>query len=244
MEGEYGIKREEGQESGISEEKLKERLDISKEDAEKMAIEKVERLGWDMEVYGWDYAMFYHGENGVTEDNVLDTGYIFQFVRMVDEVPITYTSSYGGALEDMDSTLSPWSYERCNVIVGEDGIQKVEIFNPYHVGDIQTEHVKLMDFDSIVKIYEQMMEVSNANVKEQQEKRTYHIRKIALGYSRIYNPNADNDTGLLVPVWDFFGGFDFEAEGYSGKNSGEFSTQSQMTINAIDGTVIDREMGY
>lgn len=89
-----------------------------------------------------------------------------------------------------------------------------------------------------------MMEVSNANVKEQQEKRTYHIRKIALGYSRIYNPNADNDTGLLVPVWDFFGGFDFEAEGYSGKNSGEFSTQSQMTINAIDGTVIDREMGY
>ena len=244
MEGEYGIKREEGQESGISEEKLKERLDISKEDAEKMAIEKVERGGVDMEVYGWDYAMFYHGENGVTEDNVLDTGYIFQFVRMVDEVPITYTSSYGGALEDMDSTLSPWSYERCNVIVGEDGIQKVEIFNPYHVGDIQTEHVKLMDFDSIVKIYEQMMEVSNANVKEQQEKRTYHIRKIALGYSRIYNPNADNDTGLLVPVWDFFGGFDFEAEGYSGKNSGEFSTQSQMTINAIDGTVIDREMGY
>ncbi len=244
MEGEYGIKREESQESGISEEQFKNFLDISQEDAEKIAKEKVEKLGWNMDVHDWDYAIFYHGENGITKDNVLDTGYLYHFVRMVDQAPITYTASYGGGLEDMDSTLSPWSYERCDVIVGGDGVQKVEIFNPYHVGEIQTEHVKLMDFESIVKIYEQMMEVSNANVSDQQEKRTYHIRKIVLGYTRIYDPNADNDTGLLVPAWDFFGGVDFEGKDYSGTNSGEYSTQSQMTINAIDGTVIDRELGY
>ena len=81
-------------------------------------------------------------------------------------MPITFTDSYGGALEDMDSTVTPWSYERCEVIVGDDGIQKVEIYNPYVVDGIQTEHVKLMDFDSIIKIYEQMMEVSNAEVTE------------------------------------------------------------------------------
>ena len=244
LEGEYGIKRHADQESGISEEQVKSLLDISQEDAEKIAKEKVEKLGWNMDVHDWDYAIFYHGENGITKDNVLDTGYLFHFVRMVDKVPITYTAYYGGGLEDMDSTLSPWSYERCDVIVGGDGIQKVEIFNPYQLGEIQTEHVKLMDFESIVKIYEQMMEVSNANISEQQEKRTYHIRKIVLGYTRIYNPNTDNDTGLLVPAWDFFGAFDFEAKGYSGTNNGEYSTQSQMTINAIDGTVIDRELGY
>ena len=86
------------------------------------------------------------------------------------------------------------------MIVGGDGIQKVEIFNPYQLGEIQTEHVKLMDFESIVKIYEQMMEVSNANISEQQEKRTYHIRKIVLGYTRIYNPNTDNDhnSGIFI----------------------------------------------
>ena len=244
MEGEYGIKREEGAESGISEEKAKEYIDISYEDAEQIAKDKVEKLGWNLDVYGWDYALFYHGEEGVKENNVLDGGYIFYFTRMLDEVPLTYTASYGGALEDMDSTLVPWSYERCNVVVGDDGIQNVEIFNPYHVEEIQTENVKLMNFDEIIKIYEQMMEVSNADIGELEKKRTYHIKKISLGLTRIYDPNTDNDTGLLVPAWDFFGGFDVEDEEYNFKNSGEYSTQSYMTINAIDGTVIDRELGY
>ncbi len=245
MEGEYGIKRVvENDESGISEEKAKEFIDISYEDAEKLAKEKVEKLGWNLEIYDWDHVLFYHGENGVRNDNVLDGGYIFYFTRMLDETPVTYTSSYGGGLEDMDSTLTPWSYERCNVIVGDDGIQKVELCNPYEVGEIQTENAKLMSFDEIVKIYEQMMEVSNADLPEIEKKRTYHIRRITLGLTRIYDPNADNDTGLLVPAWDFFGGFAVDADEYQFDNDGEKSTQSFMTINAIDGTVIDRELGY
>ncbi len=244
MEGEYGIKYEESKESGISLEKAKEYADISYEDAEKLAKEKVEKLGWDMEIYGWDYALFYHGEQGVQNNNVLDGGYLFHFTKMLDEVPVTYTSSYGGGLEDMDSTLVPWSYERCEVIVGDDGIQKVELYSPYDIRQIQTENVRLMSFDEITKIYEQMMEVSNADVSEMEKKRTYHIKKISLGLTRIYDPNTDNDTGLLVPAWDFFGGFDVEDEEYSFTNSGEYSTRSYMTINAIDGTVIDRELGY
>jgi len=146
----------------------------------------------------------------------------------------------------MDSTLVPWSYERCVVIVGDDGIQKFELYNPYDVGEIQTENVKLMYFDSIIKIYEQMMEVSNADIVNYEAKRTYHIRNIKFGYTRIYDPSSDNDAGLLVPVWDFFGGFDAtDLDGnFSHKNSGELSTQSFMTINAIDGSVIDRSLGY
>ena len=120
----------------------------------------------------------------------------------------------------------------------------MEIYNPYVVDGIQTEHVKLMDFDSIIKIYEQMMEVSNAEVTEFEKQRTYHITRAQLGYSRVYDPNADNTSGILVPVWDFFGGFDSEIDGYVRKNTGEHSKQSFMTINAIDGTVIDRDLGY
>lgn len=242
-EGEY-ILDTEGNYNSMSEDTVKGFVDISYEDAEKMAKEKVDKLGWNLEVYGWDYALFHHGEGGIREDNVLDGGYIFHFARMIDGVPVTFTSNYGGGLEDMDSTLTPWSYERCEVIVGDDGIQEVEIYNPYEVGDIQTENVKLMDFDSIIKIYEQMMEVSNADIAEFEKQRTCHVKKITLGYGRIYDPTTDSDTGLLVPVWDFFGGFDAEGDGYSEKNSGVHSTQSQMTINAIDGTIIDRSLGY
>lgn len=243
-EGEYLLDGEGTERNKLSEDFIKGKTNISLEEAEKIAKEKVEKLGWGFEVYGWDYTVFYHGEGGAREDNVLDAGYLFHFSRMLDGAPVTYTSSYGGGLEDMDSTLEPWSYERCDIIVGEDGIQTVEIYNPYEIGAVQTEQVKLMDFDSIMKIYEQMMEVSNADIAEFEKKRTYHIRKIALGYTRIYDPTSDNDQGLLVPAWDFFGGFDAESEEYSEKNSGEYSTQSFMTINAIDGTVIDRELGY
>ncbi|MFG6384022.1 MAG: hypothetical protein K1V96_07180 [Lachnospiraceae bacterium] len=244
IEGEFLLDSEGKNYNNFSEDFIKEKINMSYEDAEKMAKEKVEKLGWDFEIYGSDYAVFYHGEGGAKEDNVLDGGYLFHFSRVLDGAPITYTSSYGGALEDMDSTLVPWSYERCDVIVGDDGIQNVEIYNPYDIGEIQTENVKLMDFESIMKIYEQMMEVSNADIAEFEKNRTYHIKKITLGYSRIYDPTKDSDTGLIVPTWDFFGGFDCENDEYSDKNSGEHSTRSFMTINAIDGTVINRELGY
>ncbi len=235
---------EENGENRLTEDEVKGMLDISLEDARRVAEEKVEKLGWGLELYNWDYAVYHHGEGGVNRDNILDAGYMFHFTRKLDGTPVTFTDSYGGGLEDMDSTLTPWSYERCDVIVGDDGIQKVEIFNPYEIGEIKTENVKLMDFDSIIKIYEQMMEVSNADITEYENNRTYHIRKIVLGYSRIYDPATDCDTGLMVPVWDFIGGFDAITDDYNVKNNGEYSNQSFMTINAIDGTIIDRELGY
>lgn len=243
-EGRYLMDME-GEDAGtMSEEDIQELLDISYEDAAQAAEEKIGQLGWDWEITDWDYAVYHHGEGNATKENTLDTGYIFYFSRILDGVPVTFTDSFGGALEDMDSTVVPWSYERCEVIVGDDGIQQVELYNPYLVEEVQTENVKLMDFDSIAKIYEEMMEVSNANIIEVEKQRTYHIKRIQLGYSRIYDPNVDNTTGILVPVWDFFGGFDSEMDGHVSKNNGEHSKQSFLTINAIDGTVIDRELGY
>ena len=243
-EGEFVMNNEE--EYRISEEQIKEKLNISFEDAKRMAEEKVERLGWDLKVYGWDYAVFCYGEGGTSAERMLDAGYQFYFTRELDGIPVTHTMSSGGGLEDMDSTLEPWSYERCEMIVGDDGIQWVNIRSPYEIGAVQTEHVKLMDFESIIQIYEQMMEVSNADITKYEAHRNYHIRKITLGYTRIYDPTQDNDTGLLVPAWDFFGGFDGENLDGSRmqENTGEGSTQSFLTINAVDGTIIDRELGY
>lgn len=246
-EGEFVLEQKES-ENYIPQESIEEMLHISYEDAEKIAKEKIEKLGLDLSISHWDYSIFCHGDQGATKEGMLDAGYEFQFARCLEGVPVTYELSFGGGLEDMDSTLEPWGYERCSIIVGDDGIQKMTLINPYDIGEIQTENVKLMDFDSIVKIYEQMMEVSNADIVNYEAKRTYHIRNIKFGYTRIYDPAADNDTGLLVPVWDFFGGFDSEMSeedgGYTRQDSGERSSQSFMTINAIDGSVIDRSLGY
>ncbi len=59
---------------------------------------------------------------------------------------------------------------------------------------------------------------------------------MVLGYSRI--SEADSfDTGLLVPVWDFMGTVTNEAYG-------EEEYRSVLTINAVDGSIIDRALGY
>ncbi len=233
-------------ENHISEEQIQSKLNLSFEDAKKTAEEKIDRLGWDLKLYSWDYAVFCVGEGGSNAENMLDAGYQFYFSRELDGVPVTNTMEYGGGLEDMDSTLEPWCYERCEMIVGDDGIQSVNILSPYEIGEVQTANVKLLDFDQVIGIYEQMMEVMNADITKYEAHRKYHIRRITLGYTRIYDPTKDNDTGLLVPAWDFFGGFDSaDLDGTSlGKNTGEHSTQSFLTINAIDGTVIDRGLGY
>ena len=95
-----------------------------------------------------------------------------------------------------------------------------------------------------MKIYEQMMEISNANMLEYSSSYTVHIKRIQLGYTRIYDPTVDSTTGVMVPVWDFFGGSDSENQEYIDKNSGEHSKQSFLTVNAVDGTIIDRGLGY
>lgn len=227
----------------IPEDDIKKLVKISYEDAEQIAKEKIDQLGWDWEVASWDYAL-YSSSYTMKKEDIQDAGYVFYFSRMMDGAPITFTDSYGGNLEDHNSTLIPWSYERCEVVVGSAGIEKVEIYNPYHVEGIQTKNVKLMDFDSIIKIYEQMMEITNANMMDYYNKVVYHIRKVTLGYSRIYDPTVNSKTGILVPVWDFFGGYDSESVEYISKDSGEHSNQSFLTINAIDGTIINRDLGY
>ncbi|MDE5779311.1 MAG: hypothetical protein K2I10_12535 [Lachnospiraceae bacterium] len=244
QEGQY-VRNPES-EQYLSDEFLKNLAGISYEEAKKQAEEKAERLGMDLELYDWDYAVFYHGEGGVTEQNSTDAGYRFYFTRKILGTPIIYTIEQGGSYVGMESTEVPWGYEICNILVGDDGILEVELDNPYVIGEVQTKNVKMMDFDSMIKIYEQMMEVSNADITEYEKKRTFHIKKITLGYSRIYDPLKDNTGGVLVPVWDFFGGFDSEdKEGnVTNKDSGEYSMRSFMTINAIDGTVIDRSLGY
>ena len=55
-------------------------------------------------------------------------------------------------------------------------------------------------------------------------------------------PASDPKNGILVPAWDFFGGFESTYEGVTSINN--MTYQSYLTINAIDGSIIDRNLGY
>lgn len=121
-------------------------------------------------------------------------------------------------------------------------MEYLEFDNRYDEGEVKTENLKLLSFDEIMKIYEKMMLVQNADILNYEQERTYHINRITFGYTRIYEPASDSKTGLLVPAWDFFGDFENTSEGTTYTNN--MTYQSYLTINAIDGSIIDRGLGY
>jgi len=236
----------------ISESKAETLAGIEMENAKAMADEKLKVLGLDhMELYDWDYGILLASEDGLEVDNqafqVQDAGYWFFYTRKVNDISVTYTYDVGGGLESMEDERETWYYETVNFLVTDDGIEQVDISSLYDMDEEENSSVQLMKFDEIMEIFKNMMLITNGEyVSNYENMRTYNIDHIQLGYMRIYNPDTDSRSGTLIPVWDFFGGFEGEmiTEDENGEYRNYVKHQSYMTINAIDGTVIDRSLGY
>ena len=234
---------------GYSEEEEKpteESIGLSLDEAKKLVKEKVEKMGiTDLQFSNWNYAVCKSFEGDNSSGN-FGNGYRIDYARTINGVPVTQTIADGGALEDMDSTMETWSYESLCFYVDKDGIESMTYSNPYTIGNIKTENLNLLSFSEIMKIYEKMMVVTNADNMQYENSRVYNIDRIVLGYARIYEPSTDAHTGILIPVWDFFGSMTSESE-YNGEtesNTSKDPNESFLTINAVDGSIIDRNLGY
>ena len=91
----------------------------------------------------------------------------------------------------------------------------------------------LLPFGDIMDIFEKMYVVQNDG-----RAMDVAVSDIRLGYTRVLKQDEDG-VGLLVPAWDFFG-----TVSYENKLAYAQPDDSLFTINAIDGTVIDRSLGY
>lgn len=221
-----------------------ESIGISLDEAKKMVQEKVDKMGiTDLQFSDWSYALCNSLEDSLSN---LGSGYAIYYTRTINGVPITQTMADGGALEDMDSTMETWSYESLYFFVDKDGIESMSYSNPYTIGETKRENLNLLPFAEIMKTYEKMMVVTNADNMEYEKSRVYDIDRIVLGYARIYEPSTDPHTGLLVPVWDFFGSRKVEGDydGNSYSDITDYPSWSFLTINAVDGSIIDRDLGY
>ena len=72
------------------------------------------------------------------------------------------------------------------------------------------------------------------------------ITKVSLSLMRIRDKGSMQ--GTIVPVWDFWGTSDWydvapNKWGYNEKGT-NYTTQPMLTLNAIDGNVVSRELGY
>lgn len=184
-------------------------------------------------IYG--EACFYLDENNT--DNVgYQNYYILQYMRNIDGAFVTFDSvaKSDEGWDGNDYVKNFWPVECIEFRINDDGIVGFYYNAPIETTETVVEQSAIKSFEEIQDTFEQMVLITNATSDEGVNV-NIDIDRVVLGYARI--SEADSyDTGLLVPVWDFKGTFTNDA------NMTWYG--SVLTINAIDGSIIDRSLGY
>ncbi len=167
-------------------------------------------------------------------------GYRLYYCRVVDGIPVTPVSNEvyrpNNAVEDA-GYVPPMQYENVLVDVDADGIFFFRYENPFTIKGRLEENVPLLPFSQIMEIFSGVAPMSIASA-ERAESNLLSIDRIVLGYMCV-PIKSDVTRYQMIPVWDFFGD-----RTVNGKSHVDEVMESWLTINAIDGTVIDREYGY
>lgn len=165
--------------------------------------------------------------------------YILKYLRSIDGVYV-YNESGSKLVDEWrgdNYVKKEWDGENVQIIINDDGIVGFYYSVPLEIVEKVVDKSNLKTFEEIRGIFEQMVVVTNAQ-KTSEESVSIDIDRVILRYTRISEPDSF-DTGLLVPVWDFMGSVT-----NSNEKIGDKKDTCVMTINAIDGSIIDKELGY
>lgn len=200
-------------------------------------------------------AVSYSQDSGTVQDYYC--GYQIVYKRDLDNVSETYegqslwTKSFESEGSESGTEVNlPKDYENIYFVFNEDGICAFSWKEPMEVEKVLAENVKMISYEEAIKVFkeeafEKSIMLAHTEVSEGQEdqdmqqtedeqKVTYNIDQVKLGYMRVQN--KDKEGGYtLIPVWDFFS---------TSSASGGSPVISFLTINAIDGSIIDRGLGY
>lgn len=153
-----------------------------------------------------------------------DTDYLGQGVEIVvDE---------SGRASQVSADFEPFGYEKIVGRVTDEGVIEFYWLNKMSEGELLADNVKLLPFDKIRDIMEQMLPMKLTGCDCDPERR---VTRLQLGLMAARTPN-DNESYTLLPVWDAY--WVVEAE------DAYWEEQNILTINAIDGSIIDRNYRY
>ncbi|MBR3428527.1 MAG: hypothetical protein IKG87_00360 [Clostridia bacterium] len=218
------------------------RLFSSESEAWEIADNAVAELFPDHICYSTDsgiYSAVYEDESGTFAENDVCR---FYYARLIDHIPAAHTFNYiinldYESMSGEDSYSLEMPYELLYVDVGAAGICRIVWENPFQIGEKLTERCALLPFDRIISIFSTAASLSIAGCESRLTVNNMSIDRIELNYMVLQDKNNPLEY-ILTPVWDFFGS--------RTTDYGEFAytDYSLCTINATDGTVIDRKYGY
>jgi hypothetical protein len=140
--------------------------------------------------------------------------------------------------------------ERINILVDNSGICFFRWGNPTKYKDTISQDTPLVDFEEVNNVFKNYCGYSFSWVPQYDNipddvTVTININKVEFNLM-VTKEKDDIGSYIMIPVWDFVGDitydqevFTVEGEPYEGENN-----IAILTINAIDGTIINREQGY
>ncbi len=217
----------------------------------------------DEALAGYDeFELAFYGQNYGGEENSGSTDlesasggeyeqyYVFYYTREFQGVPVNYSTNSLNVSQEFGFTAG---LEYIAVMVNDDGVIAFEYSNPFEMGDVVEQNVDLISFDEAMEVFENvaMLYLKSGEAINGFDKNVMKITDIRFGYMQI--KQANSDEYVLTPVWDFYGEsafvYDDSADYYfelydSLYYDDVFTANARFTISAVDGTVIDRSLGY
>jgi hypothetical protein len=227
-------------------------IKLTKEDAKKTADDIVAALGLQGQLVCVSEDKEYGGGIDMSADmstylNPRRCVWFLRYARSVNGVLVTHTA-WDCMKVEQDNQSAPWAYEDMTFAIDDSGVAYFDWESPYNVTGTVTDNSNILSFQDATNIFNTMALVVNAwdgladgspNLKSVDIK----IDHIQFGLTRVTEQNK-RDSGLLVPCWDFFGTMT-----YNSVVNGKAQTMDDgpipiLTINAIDGSIINRSLGY
>lgn len=211
------------------------------DEARKKADELIQNLGLtDFSFYRGDlyceWQDFSAGDEKLADDGWRYSKiYILQYMRQIDGAFVTEAgeSKHTEGWDDKTYVKKEWPIEGIEIRVNDDGVIGFDYNAPVEITETVVAQSGMKSFEEVKEIFEKMVVITNARAEQTI---SINIDRVVLGYARI--SEADSfDTGLLVPVWDFMGTV-------TNETYGQEEYRSVLTINAVDGSIIDRALGY
>ena len=120
----------------------------------------------------------------------------------------------------------------------------LEWIDPIEILSVENENVSLLSFDEIMKIFEKQIFM---NIYLDGSENTVVVTDVFFSYRCV--PKRDSDQYYLLPVWDFVGydtifDRDKEIADTLYRGNGKIYKTSLLTVNAIDGSILNEFLGY
>ena len=175
--------------------------------------------------------------------------YDFQAWHGSDDL-MNYVEDHGMKEAQDYSVYMPGQY-RAEVCVRNGEVVSIELEGMHCVTGCVNDNVQLLPFEKILETFREQIAyhyyTGDWENPDSGKGETLRITDIRLSMMRVRKKDSPEEF-YLMPVWDFSGYIEYPMHSLSAE---EIEQQKQwskglsfLTINAVDGTVIDRNLGY